>query len=99
MARKEVSNTKHEEKVLTRKLEVAQRKQDIACTKVQRYQEELETTVAESVLFEEELLQKNEELTGLVSDLKDELSSFSCLSASLVGTSTKQVHTKDGKVY
>ena len=51
VAKKEVSSTKHEVKVLTRKLEVAQRKQDIACTKVQRYQEELETTVAESIFF------------------------------------------------
>lgn len=65
IAKKEVSNTEHEMKVIASKLTVAQRKRDIACTKIQMCQEELETTVAESVLFEEELLEKNEELTNL----------------------------------
>ena len=102
IAKKEVSSTEHEMKVIARKLTVAQRKHNIACTKIQRYQEELETTVAESVFFEEELLENNEELTRLVTNLKDELAGLSCFSASLAGMSTKEpscFQTKDGKVY
>lgn len=95
IARKEVSDTDREMNIIG-KLKVTQKKQDIACKKISLCQKELETTVAESVLFEEELLERNEELTHLVCDLKDELSGLSCSGGS------KQppcFQTMDGKVY
>ena len=64
-----------------------------------------QVTVTDSIHFEEKALEKNEELTKLVGDLKAEIAAISCSSVSLVGNVSDQsvsfcFQTKDGgRVY
>ena len=84
-----------------RKLDIAQKQRDSARTKVRKYQEEHEVTVGDFVHFEDEILEKNDELTRLVSNLKAEIAALSSSNVSLLGSNTEQsvsfcFHTKDG---
>ena len=78
---------------------------DSACSKVQKYQDKLEVTVGDFINFENEMLEKNDELTRVVSDLKAEIAALSFSNVSLLGNKTEQsvsfcFQTKDGgKVY
>lgn len=105
IARAEISNTKLTLNDITSKLQITQRQRDSARNQVQKCQEKLETTAADFIHFEEEVLGKNDELTRLVFDLKAEITDLSSSSVSLLGNSNSQLvsfcfETKDGsRVY
>ena len=55
-----------------------------------RYQEKLEVTVGDFIHFEDEMLEKSDELTRLVSNLKAEIAALSSSNVSLLGSNTEQ---------
>lgn len=104
-ARAEVSDAQCALNDVMRQLHIAEKQRDSACTKVHKYQEKLEVTVGDGIHFEDEILEKNDELTRVVSDLKAEIAALSSSNVALLGNKTEQsvsfcFQTKDGgKVY
>ena len=105
IAKAEVSDTKCALQEVMHQLQIAEKQRDIASTKVQKCQEELEVTIDDFVHFEDKVLSRNEELTKVVCELKSEIADLSSSTVSLLGNSTEQsvffcFQTKDdGKVY
>ena len=104
-AKAEVSDAKCTLSDVMRQLHIAQKQHDTASTKVRKYQEKLEDTIGDFIHFEDEILEKNDELTRLVSDLKAEIVALSSSNVALLGSGTEEsvsfcFQTKDGgKVY
>ena len=104
-AKAEVSDAKCTLSDVIRQLHIAQKQRDTASTKVRKYQEKLEDTIGDFIHFEDEILEKNDELTRLVSDLKTEIVALSSSNVALLGSGTEEsvsfcFQTKDGgKVY
>ena len=86
-AREELSDTRHALKDTITKLQLAQKQRDCARNQTLKSHEKLETTITDSVHFEEELLAKNHELSELVATLWEEIAMLSTTSAvSLLGS-------------
>lgn len=90
IAKAEVSDAKCALQEVMHQLKIAQKQRDITCTKVKKYQEELEVAVNDFIHLEDEVLSRNEELTKLICDLKAEIAALSCSKVSLLGNSTEQ---------
>ena len=105
VAKAEVSGAKCALSDVMHQLQIVKKQRDTAYTKVRKYQDKLEVTVADFVHFEDQLFEKNDELTKLVCDLKGEIAALSSSNVTLLGSNTKQsvsfcFQTKDGgKVY
>ena len=100
--RRDVFIVEHSLRDITNKLQVTQRQHDSALSKVQKYQEKLEATVTDFTRYEDEILEKNDELTGLLSALKKEIVGLPCCNVSLLQSSSNEFffQTKDGgRVY
>ena len=93
-ARRDVFSAEHSLRDITNKLQVTQRQHDSALSKVQKYQEKLEATVTDFTRYEDEILEKNDELTGLVSALKKEIVALPCCNISLLQSSSNEFFFK-----
>ena len=86
IAREELDSTRHALKDITNKLSIAHKQRDCAQRQVHKTREKLETTVADHVYFEDELLAKNGELTEVVRALQQEITTLPASAIALFST-------------
>ena len=103
MAREELGHTKDALKDVSTKLRIAQKRRNCARKQTQEVREKLEATIADHMHYEDELLEKNSELSEVIGSLQDEIVTLPNSAVSLIGSLDKDnrsvkfcFETKDG---